>query len=132
MFVVKILSFHITAFFVLTQTEAACHAHILQGICRFIQRFVRHSLFCYLVKIINRFCRNFIYSSTNAKYIRLSVHFPPAQAVPSRLNISLSSFLCSASFLLCVFGLGSMVPVSNTVMETQIDRRSRTFRQKPF
>lgn len=66
------------------------------------------------------------------------------QSVPSPLNTVLSNHL-SVPYVppvCCVFGLGSMLPVSNTVMETQFifllatetqaDRRTRTFRLKPF
>lgn len=49
-----------------------------------------------------------------------SVCIPNAQSVPSPINIVLSTHLSVsyASPFCCVSGLGSMVPVSNSVMET--------------
>ncbi len=79
-----------------------------------------------LVKIITSFFQNrtlSIHSLMQSVYARVSiVHvFSLLHLLFNTvLTTHLCVFLCSASFLLCVFGLGSMVPVSNTVMETRL------------
>lgn len=112
--------------FVLAQTETACHARIVQVVCRYtVVCGAQFAVLC-LVEIITRFFQNWTLSihSLNAKCVCLSVHIPLVQSAPSPFHIvsttHLCVFLCSASFLLCVFGLGPVVPVSNTVMETRL------------
>ena len=58
---------------------------------------------------------------TNKKRIYLGVHIPHAESVPFLFNIVLATHTSVSSsvfslFLQCVFGLGSMVPVSDTLL----------------